>query len=217
MKDWIPVVSALVGFLAGISGTWLTQRSARQIEADRWHREQRRSADQEVRQLHIDVAEHIENHIRLLKDSEVATKTGDPAKLTVHRSQIGGRIKIYGSNVLAVGWEEFQATLDHIDYEFDQGLVKTHHDMQDVATLADETLIPTAVVTGEVVLQIIRSELTSDNLYWLVLHMRWTLPDIARYQTAFRKLLKSVSEAKISRFADPSTLVEFIRAARPGA
>jgi hypothetical protein len=39
MKDWIPLIGAFLRFLAGIGGTWSTQRGLRKTEAEKWQQE----------------------------------------------------------------------------------------------------------------------------------------------------------------------------------
>jgi hypothetical protein len=188
MDKWVPVISAVLGLFAGLSGTWLTQRSTRKLESDRWAREQLSSRRQAVRQLYIDVAEYIEDRISSLEKSDLGIGGHAVPDFVKHQSQLGGRIKLFGSSHLIVGWEEFQFALDAIDVNWEYGNFSQRDDLPDRSDLDDQTLVPKAVVTGEVVLRIIRSEIESAPLVPLLRDLDRLLPEDGRYRAAFYEL-----------------------------
>jgi hypothetical protein len=197
MKDWIPVISAVLGFLAGISGTWLTQRATRQLESDRWEREQTRTRQQEVLQLYVDVAEYIEDRIGWMKNADWANDGYDPAALRLHRAQLGARVKTLAARRVVVAWESFGRAVEDIRDNYRLGNMKEIPELN-TATLSDEALIPKAIVGGEIVLLIIRSLVEDRPLEALLPGLKQTLPKDARYANAVDKWIEEASRPSTS-------------------
>ena len=187
MKDWIPVISAFLGFVAGIFGTWLTQRAnrqlettkqdaTRQLESDRWERERQKVRASEQKQLYVDLVEYIEDQLTWLRHYDLGIKRKvEPAKLNLHPNQLGGRVKIFASTSVVFGWEGLQRALSVVENEFAQGNVYERPDLPGRTDLHDQRVIPAAVVAGELLILVVRAEYEKVVVADLIPVLRQTL------------------------------------------
>lgn len=196
MKDWIPVVSAFLGFVAGLSGTWLTQRASRQLETARWQREQAKAKETERRQLYVDVVEYIEDRLAWLRNADWSVEQFEAAKLGLHRNQLAGRVKMSAPRSVVVGWEYFRYHLEGVQAAFRLGNVRESRELPDTIELIDESLIPEAVIAGEIAILVIRAEIESKSLPDLLGDLKYdSLPDDPRYRGALEKFWEDTSIA----------------------
>ena len=200
MKDWIPLIGALVGFIAGISGTWWTQRSARMLETAKWDREQRKAERAETKQLYIDIVEYAEDRIAWLRGFDYGFTKAESANLNLHPNQLAGRVKMFASTPVIAGWDYFQRHLDAVHMNIRLGNMHERPDLPGTADLDDQQVIPDAAVAGEFLILIVRSEYEDTNPTRLAPALEESMSNDERYLDAYRKHLSalSVREARVS-------------------
>lgn len=157
MKDWIPLVAAFLGFLAGFAGPWLTQRSNRQIEADRREHEQKQAKAADQKQLFIDIVEYVEERAAWLRTLEWFDSDHEPAKLSLHPSQLAGRVKLSAPYWVSVAWDDFDRKLAEVDGDIRLGNFHPHGDLPHIMELDDSMAVPRALVAGEILVAAVRA------------------------------------------------------------
>lgn len=197
MKDWIPVIAAFLGFAAGIAGTWLTQRANRQLEQvkqdsnkqlerDKWSREQEKTKAADQKQLYIDVVEYVEDQLAWLHNLDYGFRKGqESAKLNLHPHQLAGRVKMFASYTVITEWDGFQRAVDYVHGEIRYGNMHERPDLPGTGDLDDQDAVPRAVVAGNFLILVVRADYEATSVMDQVPLLSRTIPiQDERYQAA---------------------------------
>jgi len=214
MKDWIPLIGAFLGFVAGIFGTSSTQRANRRQEWERWKRDQATAQAVECRQLFIEAVEHIEDQMAWLRSLDRLTSSQTSADLASRQTRTSARLKLFASAYTEVAWDDF---LEHVAYviqalELGQVIQRQNGD-RSTAQPANLDLLPRALLTGEILVIIIRAELAQEDPYPLLDGLRRRLPD-QRYEAAFQAWAQEASVSSSRWFMFYADYVDYQRGVR---
>jgi hypothetical protein len=172
MTIWVPLISAFVGALAGISGAWISQLGIRKIEADKRSHEQKKTQTADRKQLFVDIVEYAEDRIAWLRYLEWYGGREERAKLNLHPSQLAGRVKLSAPHWVILAWDEFDGYLEDVNSAISLGNIHPHRDLPDIIEFDDDTLVPRAHIRGEILIAAVRAEHEGESLAVLMEAMK---------------------------------------------